>query len=186
MAEGAWWQGSPRLIRMELSYQPGGCRSEKRPQLPRESGELVGERPIGARRVGGAVSHQQQLIRQGRRLSPGSACCPDPILTTPPLCLFLSLGSNPGSQMTKLRQQDLEGWRMWWFAEGWRRSRKSALWIFLSESLLLLCILFKVCNFRQSKWLIFFLPASSFEVSLMSSLSAWYYVTINIFKFLVL
>lgn len=84
MAEGAWWQGSPRLIRMELSYQPGGCRSEKRPQLPRESGELVGERPIGARRVGGAVSHQQQLIRQGRRLSPGSACCPDPILTTPP------------------------------------------------------------------------------------------------------
>ena len=69
---------------MELSYQPGGCRSEKRPQLPRESGELVGERPIGARGVGGAVSHQHWLIWQGRRLSPGSACCPDPILTTSP------------------------------------------------------------------------------------------------------
>lgn len=39
---------------------------------------------------------------------------------------------------------------------------------------------------RQAEWLIFFLPASCFEVSLMRSLSAGYYININTCKFIVL
>jgi len=64
----------------------------------------VGGMPIGAMRVGGAVSHQHLLIWQGGRLSPGNASALTPSLPPPSSWPCLSLRSNLGSQRTKLRQ----------------------------------------------------------------------------------
>lgn len=191
-------------MRVELSYQPGSCRSRESPSNLGRARAWWGEGPQELWRwEGQSASAPSDLA--GKVTESWGCLLPDRILTTslpPPRSVPEKIPWKPEDQPKAVgrgEMEDVVASKQQRRGQGWFSGTDAEDPAKMSHGFFCLraCFIFAfylwclgytevVCNFRKSKWLIFFLQASCFEVLLMSSLSAWYYVSINIAKFLVL